>query len=63
MATATISPAAGKTRGQTIQTELNALTAKQGDRTGPYWRGPEAESMQARWLELTQMQMDDEARG
>ncbi len=58
-ATATVTPAAGKTRTETIEAEKKRLIAESGDSKGPYWKGPDSAAKQARLLELNQIQVDE----
>ncbi len=61
-ATATITPAAGKTVIETINAELAKLNGEMANKNGPYWKGPESAAMQARALELNQMLVDNEKK-
>ena len=49
---ATLVPDNGATQFQTAEAEYKAITAKMGDKTSDYWRGPNANAMQSRWREL-----------
>ncbi|KKK94520.1 hypothetical protein LCGC14_2682000, partial [marine sediment metagenome] len=49
----TVVPNTGETVMQTLQSEYTTLTAEMANTTGPYWNGPNSESMQARWRELS----------
>lgn len=48
---ATVVPAGGDQMGA-IESEINALKSKMGDRNSDYWKGPKADKLQARYREL-----------
>ena len=50
---ATLVPDNGAGGGiKSAEAEFAAISAKMGDKTSDYWRGPNADTMQARWREL-----------
>lgn len=51
--TPTIVPAAGMSALQTVDAELATIQGLMGDHESAYWKGPQAKTMQARFLELT----------
>lgn len=50
--TATVVPGSGANALQAIESELASMNKMMGDRTSAYWKGPDAEKMQARYREL-----------
>lgn len=49
---ATVVPGAGGDLGKTIETEITELEGLMGNRNSKYWKGPEADKLQARYREL-----------
>jgi hypothetical protein len=50
---ATVVPGSGTNAVQAVESELADIKSLMGDRTSEYWKGPKAETMQARYRELT----------
>lgn len=53
---ATVVPGAGANAGQAISDELATLTKMMGDQKSDYWKGPNAEKLQARYRDLVNAQ-------
>jgi hypothetical protein len=60
---ATIVPAEGAAMAQSVETEMNAIKGLMADKNSKYWKGQEAEKLQARFRELAQAQEKLAARG
>lgn len=54
--TATVVPGHGASAIQAIESELATLNKMMGDPSSEYWKGPKAETNQARWRELFSVQ-------
>lgn len=48
----TVVPGSGITAPQAMESEITQIESLMGDRTSQYWKGPEAEKMQARYRQL-----------
>lgn len=53
---ATVVPGAGTNSAQVIETEMATMQKLMGDPKSAYWKGPEAEKMQARYRDLITVQ-------
>lgn len=53
---ATVVPGAGGNVSQTIEAEIASIKKLMGDRNSAYWKGPEADKMQARYRDLVAAQ-------
>jgi hypothetical protein len=59
---ATIVPSDSAQLAKSVQDEMNAIQALMGDKSSKYWKGPEAEKLQARFRELASAQEKITAR-
>lgn len=50
---ATVVPGSGTNAVQAVESELSNIKSLMGDHSSEYWKGPKAETMQARYRELT----------
>jgi hypothetical protein len=53
---ATIIPGSGTNSAQALESELANIQKLMGDKTSEYWKGPNAEKMQARYRDLLNVQ-------
>ena len=58
-----ITPAEGQTAIQTIKTRMTELNALMSDKNSRYWKGAEAEGLQAEWRQLDEARERHENRG
>lgn len=59
---ATVLPGSGGDIPKAIEAELADLTKMMGNKTSPYWKGPKAEALQARYRELIDAKEKMDAR-